>query len=343
MKVFIGSSKESRNELREVATWLQEVGLVPIPWDDPTLFRPGEHTFLKLIELAKEVDAAVFIFSEDDSVWYRDDNVLQPRDNILIEYGLFSGILGPTRTVICRKGISKIATDLSGIIHIDISSDSKARAQLQLQNWAKNLKRELDDLKFARLWKNRHEVSPSLSKRIELSKETIFFVGVTLESTFAHYRNVLLDALNNNPKLKVRMMMLHPDSLHVDAHQLFATHKIRDEIIDVIKSMESFYYDLDRSAKNNLDITLTHYLPRFAAKIFDNKTMLLNFYLYKSRAQENPVLEIDSNDHNEEFKSILTALNKLYNYETNEEGRFPNHRLLHDGKWNGLPNNPTDS
>ena len=170
MKIFIGSSKEAQKELREVAIWIEDAGLIPIPWDDPTLFSPGEITFLKLIDISKEVDAAVFIFSEDDRIWYRKDSVLQPRDNILIEYGLFSGILGPKRTAICRKDTSKLATDILGITYIDVSSNKKARAQLQLQNWAKNLSQPSKSINsiLPQIWKNRHELCPSLSRRIEL-------------------------------------------------------------------------------------------------------------------------------------------------------------------------------
>jgi len=69
MKVFLGSSTESLDHLGEIAMWLEELKLEPVPWNLPTLFMPGENTFLKLIEISKTVDAAIFIFAEDDRVW----------------------------------------------------------------------------------------------------------------------------------------------------------------------------------------------------------------------------------------------------------------------------------
>jgi hypothetical protein len=33
MDIFIGSSKEVQQELREVTAWIQKAGLNPLPWD----------------------------------------------------------------------------------------------------------------------------------------------------------------------------------------------------------------------------------------------------------------------------------------------------------------------
>ncbi|MGV3618421.1 MAG: TIR domain-containing protein [Fimbriimonas sp.] len=95
VKIFIASSRESIPLVREIEVWLAEQGHEPVPWDKPGLFMPSEQTFKILTELSRNVEAAVFIFGEDDRVWYRGDTVPQPRDNVLIEYGLFAGQLGP--------------------------------------------------------------------------------------------------------------------------------------------------------------------------------------------------------------------------------------------------------
>jgi hypothetical protein len=151
MKVFLASSTEAFEELNEVANWLEELGHEPLPWDMPSLFLPGDNTFLRLIEISKQVDAAVFIFSEDDTVWYRADTVPQPRDNVLIEYGLFAGVLGQNRAIICRKGTPKSATDLYGIIVVDISEGKKQGARLKVRAWMQNLVRKGKEPAFADL------------------------------------------------------------------------------------------------------------------------------------------------------------------------------------------------
>lgn len=171
MKVFLASSNESLEDLQEIASWLEELGHEPIAWDMPSLFLPGDNTFLKLIEISKKVDAAVFVFSEDDSVWYRTDTLPQPRDNVLIEYGLFAGALGQRRAIICRKGQPKSATDLNGIIVVDISQGKKQRARLRFNAWMQNLAIQKEEPVLAELILQRDV----LKKELEGVKDQLTF------------------------------------------------------------------------------------------------------------------------------------------------------------------------
>lgn len=114
MKVFLASSCESRNDMHKVAHILESLDHDPVPWDSPLAFLPGTHTLNGLIEISRDVDAAVFVFAEDDKIWYRTSELHQARDNVLLEYGLFAGILGPERALICRKGHPKTPSDLAG-------------------------------------------------------------------------------------------------------------------------------------------------------------------------------------------------------------------------------------
>jgi predicted nucleotide-binding protein len=144
MQVFLGSSSEPLDHLGEIAMWLEGAGLEPLPWNGPALFLPGENTFLKLIEISKAVDAAVFIFAEDDKAWYREDTASQPRDKVLLEYGLFVGALGPKRAIICRRGQAKAATDLQEINWIDSSPKMTHRAKVQLKGGHRNWHQSAD-------------------------------------------------------------------------------------------------------------------------------------------------------------------------------------------------------
>ncbi len=139
MKIFIASARESLDLVREVESWLQEKNHEPMPWDQPGLFPPGEQTFLTLINISKQVEGAIFLFGEDDKVWYRGDAAAQPRDNVLIEYGLFAGALGPRKAIICRHGKPKPSADLLGITVIDLSSERKARGRIELHIWSNRL------------------------------------------------------------------------------------------------------------------------------------------------------------------------------------------------------------
>jgi predicted nucleotide-binding protein len=136
-EIFVGSSTESLDGGREVASWLEEYGHKPKLWNDPRLFLPGENTYGKLIKIASEVDAAVFVFGEDDKVWYRHDALSQARDNVLIEYGLFSGLCGPGMVIVCRVGQPKMPSDLGGITHVDLNFPHRARRSIDA--WAQSI------------------------------------------------------------------------------------------------------------------------------------------------------------------------------------------------------------
>jgi hypothetical protein len=138
MKVFIGSSSEAKDEMREVARWIEDAGHQALPWDEPGVFLPGEYLFPKLRVIGqKVVDAAILIFSEDDKVWFRDDMTVQPRDNVLLEYGLFAGQLGAERAIVCKKGNPKQPIDFRGIQYVDL--DKHFDARVQIQKWIATL------------------------------------------------------------------------------------------------------------------------------------------------------------------------------------------------------------
>ena len=52
MKVFIGSSSEAKQEMRNIARWLEEERHQALLWDEPGVFVPGEHLLLNF-EAAK--------------------------------------------------------------------------------------------------------------------------------------------------------------------------------------------------------------------------------------------------------------------------------------------------
>ena len=156
--MFIGSSQESAADLRRVASWVESQDMEPLCWDDPKLFLPGENIFDKLVEISKQVDAAIFIFGEDDGVAYRDQQVFQPRDNILIEFGLFVGQLGRKRAIICKKGDSKTATDLLGVTYVTIDPANEQSARLKLFHWMFSLSAQTEDPAITKLVQEREAI-----------------------------------------------------------------------------------------------------------------------------------------------------------------------------------------
>lgn len=137
MKVFVGSASESKATVEWIAALISESGHEVLPWYDARAFPAGKITLHRLIEISTEVDAAVFVFSEDDTTLSRGIKHLQPRDNVVLEFGLFAGVLGPERAIICAAGEPKLPVDAAGVTVINVSKQYAATPRLN--EWLKSL------------------------------------------------------------------------------------------------------------------------------------------------------------------------------------------------------------
>ncbi|WP_313559391.1 nucleotide-binding protein [Ruminiclostridium cellobioparum] len=136
MNIFIGSSSSSQSldDLRWIARIIEREGHIPYPWNKSGVFPLGKYITEGLRDVCKKVNAAILIFNEDDPVGYRNDYYMwQPRDNVVYEYGLLQGQLGRERTIICRRGSAKLASDLNGIVYCDL--DKEYTAEHELVEW----------------------------------------------------------------------------------------------------------------------------------------------------------------------------------------------------------------
>ncbi|GAA3346141.1 hypothetical protein GCM10020358_55980 [Amorphoplanes nipponensis] len=173
VKIFIGSSREARDNdlLHDVASWVEDAGHEPLRWDNPEAMTLGLHTLTALRRIARSVDGAIFIFSEDDRVWYRNGDAHQPRDNVLLEYGLFSAILGQEKVIICRAGDPKTASDVLGINWVELSKRSMARAEKHVRTWLKSSMAEYNEALAVKALKSPFQAS---------GKRTLFEKGTEL-------------------------------------------------------------------------------------------------------------------------------------------------------------------
>lgn len=111
--VFIGSSWESQQIAKHVADSLQDVAEVQTWYDG--FFKPGKSSFESLCTQIAAFDFAVFIGSGDDWTRMRKRIFASVRDNVLFEYGLFTGAIGRERTFLLMEDQVKVASDLNGI------------------------------------------------------------------------------------------------------------------------------------------------------------------------------------------------------------------------------------
>ena len=112
--VFIGSTKERLDVAQAIESNLQYAADVTL-WT--LVFELSRGYLESLVETARQFDFAVLALTADDLVQSRGQTVLGPRDNVLFELGLFTGLLGRERTFILedRSQSLKIPTDLFGV------------------------------------------------------------------------------------------------------------------------------------------------------------------------------------------------------------------------------------
>jgi len=142
VKVFVGSSSEGKSHeaFLRICDWIEAAGHETVRWDSPTLFPAGESTLETLEQVAKDVRAAILIFSADDRTWYRNNESVSPRDNVVLEYGLFTGRLGRKQTAVFQLEPEgdlaelslRVASDLAGITTIRFKPNRWASLEIQV-------------------------------------------------------------------------------------------------------------------------------------------------------------------------------------------------------------------
>ncbi len=113
-RVFIGSSTEARKRgiVSTIVQFLEDYFAV-LPWYKT--FEPGDYTLDTLLESAKRADFALFVFAADDKMTSRGDTISVARDNVILEYGLFTAALGRSRVAILQEQDVDLPVDVSGI------------------------------------------------------------------------------------------------------------------------------------------------------------------------------------------------------------------------------------
>jgi len=113
--LFIGSSAEGLKITRKVRQQLKEVAEITI-WKDG-VFGLNRGNLESLLKALAQFDFAVLVLTQDDLVESRGNPTIGPRDNVLLEAGMFLGRLGPDRTFMIYDSSKppKIPSDLAGV------------------------------------------------------------------------------------------------------------------------------------------------------------------------------------------------------------------------------------
>ena len=101
LRVFVGSSKESRAVVECISAELRRTKFSIIPWYHDDFTAPGSHGYFldQLVDAPnqQDFDFAIFVLGKDDKTKSRDRLYFSPRDNVLFELGIFMAKLGRDR------------------------------------------------------------------------------------------------------------------------------------------------------------------------------------------------------------------------------------------------------
>ncbi|MCM3556841.1 nucleotide-binding protein [Janibacter melonis] len=120
MRVFIGSTSESLELVDDVAIALDRsnggTDFKAVPWGE-LVFAPSEYPLQDLVDTGSACDFAILLATGDDLTTSRGTTTASPRDNVLLEIGLFIGLIGLKRTFIAvPSGVDlKLPSDLKGL------------------------------------------------------------------------------------------------------------------------------------------------------------------------------------------------------------------------------------
>lgn len=117
-RLFIGSSSEEL-KLAEKAKLILSADFDVTIWNekvwDTSVFKINQNFLSDLLKATLQFDFGILLGTNDDKVKFRGKVMLQPRDNVLFELGLFTGRLGTSKCAFIVDKKIKLPSDFGGL------------------------------------------------------------------------------------------------------------------------------------------------------------------------------------------------------------------------------------
>ena len=127
-QIFIGSSAEGLKYVELISGYLESVGEV-VKWT--TSFTQNRSALDSLIRKTKLSEFAILVATCDDLTLKRDEIKSTLRDNIVFEFGLFTGATGIDRAFLLVEEGAELPSDLEGIVVARFSNDDAKHNSLE--------------------------------------------------------------------------------------------------------------------------------------------------------------------------------------------------------------------
>jgi hypoxanthine phosphoribosyltransferase len=140
-RVFLASSTEAQRIMTAIALLVERAGGVPLQW--PDAFPVGNFILEALLDASRNVDAAIIIASPDDRGVVRRKSSFMPRDNVLVELGIFLGTLGRKKVALVyaerAHGKLRLPGDLNGLTYMSYNESTPVENQARITEWIRGL------------------------------------------------------------------------------------------------------------------------------------------------------------------------------------------------------------
>jgi predicted nucleotide-binding protein len=142
-RIFIGSSSEGLGVAESLQLGLDAVAECTI-WNQ-SAFNPSATIIESLVDIGRRYEAAILVLTPDDMLTKRQESAPVPRDNLIFEAGLFTGMLGRARTFLVHPREPRMAlpSDLAGVTTAAYSAPSDGNLHAALGAVCTRIKRAL--------------------------------------------------------------------------------------------------------------------------------------------------------------------------------------------------------
>lgn len=131
-RVFIGSSSEGKDVAIGLQLELEGLHTCEVDRWDQGLFEPSGYAIDSLVSAARRADFAVLIATPDDMTTKRSETKPTARDNVIFEFGLFTGILSRQRTfLLATDHLIDLPSDLLGLTRLSFRHRSDGNNQAE--------------------------------------------------------------------------------------------------------------------------------------------------------------------------------------------------------------------
>lgn len=152
-RVFIGSSSEGLVVAETIQMGLEHYAECTI-WNQ-SVFGLSSTTIESIVDAAVGFDFAVLVLTPDDMTVKRERESAMPRDNIIFEIGLFTGVLGRARTFMVHRqdAVLELPSDLAGVTTATYSDRSDGNLDAALGPVCTRIKRAMGVAKMVTMRK----------------------------------------------------------------------------------------------------------------------------------------------------------------------------------------------